>query len=1087
MKFALVVALQVVFISAWAQATFTASQDGPWNLGTTWGGVCAAGCVAGTDYPGPLDDAFTNEKVVTVTPNATCKNLGVSFNKVGGLSFGSPLIITGTMVGWDDSQGLPAAPTVNVIAGTPTLRFNTANLDGTNPFFVLGGDEIIAFWNKLAPLGTVIITLTKDCSIDAGDFINGGDSELQCSSINLSGGSLATPYILTTGSNIAGIRVSGGVTISSNNTLASSVPIYGTTATLSTSKLGTLSLSGVLTTTSFINTTTTTVSGTGSLITSFNGANQTQGWWYTSNVPTTITLSAGSIVSFNFDGAQNVPTRTYSNLILDGSGTKTLVGASAFTVSQLLSILTNVTLNSAAATGRTISGNLLCDGTWQPSAAVSFTGTTTQSISGDGTLTFGNGISISKAASVLTLAMPISITNGISLSAGTLNLGDNITTLSSGNFSNSGTVTSGPAGTVVVSSTSAFSGSGTTTLNNLTVTGNATTNSGVWSITGNIQNNGTITVPSTSTVTFTGGSNQTIAGNAFTIGNMVVNKTSSTLSNNSNVELLGVLTLTTGTFDADGSGSGVFTLNSDTNGDAAVGQMAGGSITGEVTFERYFNNTNNRWRNLGFPVSAVTYSELGNSISLQTNSLGIYTESVSGNADQGWSIVSGGTLNTTLGFSAYMYNTGSINISVRGPLLQNVPATNGSPYDFHVTYTDDVSQPATQDGWNFLPNPFASPINWNSVTGWTKTGVNAAAAVWDTQNGAYIYSNVGWDGVLAQGQAFWIQTNASSPVLTCTEAVKVTNADPTIYRQKGQSNENRLLITVANETNYDKTMIQFRKDATEEFDSRFDTYKLKNEIFNLSSLSPGGTNLAANVTTRSLCNSTIKLNVTNIQTGTYKLSFDGISTFVEFDSLLLIDRFTSSTKAIKDGDVFSFQVTDQPSSYGADRFELKFYFNDLEQFPTVSAAGENLVSTYSENNQWYLNGEVIPGATGQSIKATNPGAYSVRVSFGNCEVQSLPIYWSENSEGSDQFFDVFPNPASDKVTVNVAGLLDASSAPFGLINIYSVSGQLTAQEKFNKDDKSKTIKLQHIGSGEYMVVVLVGKSRVINEKRLIIK
>lgn len=46
--------------------------------------------------------------------------------------------------------------------------------------------------------------------------------------------------------------------------------------------------------------------------------------------------------------------------------------------------------------------------------------------------------------------------------------------------------------------------------------------------------------------------------------------------------------------------------------------------------------------------------------------------------------------------------------------------------------------------------------------------------------------------------------------------------------------------------------------------------------------------------------------------------------------------------------------------------------------PTISRTGTTLTSSAATGNQWYLNGVLIPGATGQSITATAAGTYTVR-------------------------------------------------------------------------------------------------------------
>src|SRR3989344_141130 len=50
-------------------AGFDDTASGNLDIGTTWGGACAAFCVEGTDYPGASDTAVIDTGTVTLTAN----------------------------------------------------------------------------------------------------------------------------------------------------------------------------------------------------------------------------------------------------------------------------------------------------------------------------------------------------------------------------------------------------------------------------------------------------------------------------------------------------------------------------------------------------------------------------------------------------------------------------------------------------------------------------------------------------------------------------------------------------------------------------------------------------------------------------------------------------------------------------------------------------------------------------------------------------------------------------------------------------------------------------------------------------------
>jgi len=98
------------------------------------------------------------------------------------------------------------------------------------------------------------------------------------------------------------------------------------------------------------------------------------------------------------------------------------------------------------------------------------------------------------------------------------------------------------------------------------------------------------------------------------------------------------------------------------------------------------------------------------------------------------------------------------------------------------TPTDYVDKNSLDQGWNLLGNNTASTLDWDAVSGWTKTNVDNTLYVWDPSalngNGEYLTWN-GTTGTLGNGkippfQAFWIHANATSPALSFTHNVKNT-------------------------------------------------------------------------------------------------------------------------------------------------------------------------------------------------------------------------------------------------------------------------------------------------------------------------
>jgi hypothetical protein len=1056
--------LILISVHSDAQNTFLAVNNGGWRASGTWSidgatPIVCAPCVEGTHYPGQQDDAYTQGFSISIAPGGiySVNNLWLVSSvsnqlqrPPGGPGGASTLRIYGQLTAYNPLDFEYALPT------TTLIRNDHNNL----VLEFLGVGEVInpLGWSHASPLCNTIFNAPG-----ASDLQSIGDVSIaQNRTLTVQNGVLEVNGNLrrAVATGTASIVINSGTTLR----VTESGNINGGT---NTTRFPSIIINGTLTsnsgTTSYINANNLTINAGGTLNVGFYGSDQLQGWWYQNTTPGVLTLDPNSTVVYSSDQPQNIYATTYGNLSLSSTSavTKTLVGSG-------LTILGNLTI-----------GNNV---TFSPPSQVLFIGTVAnQSISGGGVLNFDGGIEVNKTTGTVTVNKNLSSSGPNTITSGTLNLGTATVTLNNATVTNNATITTANGGSLVTNGTSSFTGSGSTTLHNLTIASGATDFAKSFSITGNLVNNGSLTIDANETVTFSGGSSHAISGNAFSVGNMVVNKTASILSNNGTVNLTGLLTMINGNFDADGStDTGNFILNSDENGDAAIGPITAGSITGEVVFERFYDDTGvNRWRNFGFPVTDVTYAELGASITLAPNSLAVYTESVPGNVDQGWSYVNGGTLNSLQGHTAWMYSTAPATISLRGPLLRN----SSGAHDYEITYNNDPAQPASEDGWNFVPNPYASPISWSNP-GWIKTNLVSYIAVWDNFAGQYRYTSGGpnslWNGIIAQGQAFWVQSTASGAALASNESVKVTDPNPVFYRMSAEEFDSRLVVGLKSGIKEDKALIMFSADATPEFDGQFDAYKLKNAIFNLSTLSNEGSNLAVNTLPKSGCTSSIKVNITNAEPGSYTLNFEGLETFKNVNQIILVDRYLDKSVALESGKEYLFDISQDEKSYGSERFVLEFDFKDLPALPEIVSNDNQLISSSDKGNQWYFNNEIVEGATGKYFTPSAPGTYHVVVSDGVCNLQSASLYVSEG------YSRVYPNPASEVMKVDVRNALESNQRQ-GEITIHSLQGQLMHSEAFTSRDRVKEILVNQFAAGMYVLTITNENGAVIEKTKVIRK
>lgn len=117
------------------------------------------------------------------------------------------------------------------------------------------------------------------------------------------------------------------------------------------------------------------------------------------------------------------------------------------------------------------------------------------------------------------------------------------------------------------------------------------------------------------------------------------------------------------------------------------------------------------------------------------------------------------------------------------------------------------------------------------------------------------------------------------------------------------------------------------------------------------------------------------------------------------------------------------------------------------------------------NYQWYLYEDTIPGATGQTYTATQPGTYMLCANnTGQCTGCSDPIYYQNiGFDETNDWAKVFANDGS------LHWMLPAENS---LISIYSPDGRLIQQ--FYATDKNGTSVLQKNAKGVILIEVQSG-------------
>ncbi len=152
----------------------------------------------------------------------------------------------------------------------------------------------------------------------------------------------------------------------------------------------------------------------------------------------------------------------------------------------------------------------------------------------------------------------------------------------------------------------------------------------------------------------------------------------------------------------------------------------------------------------------------------------------------------------------------------------------------------------------------------------------------------------------------------------------------------------------------------------------------------------------------------------------------------------------------------------------------------VRPLPIVFVKKDTLtVTEIYDDYQWYVNDQVIPGATNRQHIAIQNGVYYVLVTNAEgCEgtsalhpVNGVDVGLSSIAVQTDDI-EIYPNPARNIVYIQ---------APFRAdVAVYSMDGRMVIQKEYTDN-----IKIQHLSDGIYMICIKNKEGIVVRTERLI--
>jgi hypothetical protein len=681
------------------------------------------------------------------------------------------------------------------------------------------------------------------------------------------------------------------------------------------------------------------------------------GTTYTASIPT---LTSGTVSYYLYtSNLSSAPTPSesdfYSLNIYNSSGQNQNLGTNySYTVNTWATVLGASNWSTAAS--------------WNASKVPS----TMNSL---GAITIGHSITVNQTAIISSATVSTGATLTIG-SGSTLQIGGGITTSGSGTFAINGTLQINSGGFTNIVPT--YGSSGSLTYNS----GGTYDRSNEWPST-----NGPVNVTLSNSTTLTLGLARILTG-------VLTLNASCVLTSNGNL-----------------------TLKSDASGTASIAAIGtSGSITGNVNVERFIPaQANKRYRFLSSPVNTTVadwrgeifitgggvdgqFSSVGTNNIKTANgfdwtlsgapSLYGYTENLnSGGLNTRWVASTNANTDNLIAGKGYRVfirgdrsNAGVLDNSVTSQSAVTIIST-GALNTGNQTLPATYNGVGTDNGWNLVGNPYASTIDWNASSGWTKTGVSGT--IWIYRPSTNTYGN--WDGstatnnvtqFISSGQAFFVRTTAT-PTLSCTEAVKVASAGASIFKT-AEINTLRIGL-VKDESNKDETVIRFMEGKNNEFSEDDDVTKYYNPTVNVSSFFGTDKYASVNYLKNELTeDKIIPISAWVDEVGNYKMNFTGMNDFTLTKNIFIKDKFLNTITDIEINPSVDFVITSDTNSKGDNRFEIIFTAKGSTN------TKEDLLKTVNTNLSVYPN----PATEVLNISISN-------ANFKNSEVVVLNISGTE--------------------------------------------------------------------------------------------
>ncbi len=159
------------------------------------------------------------------------------------------------------------------------------------------------------------------------------------------------------------------------------------------------------------------------------------------------------------------------------------------------------------------------------------------------------------------------------------------------------------------------------------------------------------------------------------------------------------------------------------------------------------------------------------------------------------------------------------------------------------------------------------------------------------------------------------------------------------------------------------------------------------------------------------------------------------------------------------------------SSISADSIIIQF--GSALPVPVITQSNDTLYSSYSSGNQWLLNNNIIPGATGNTFTPLQSGSYSVIATQNNCTSQSAPVnIIITQLEELNSSTDLFLNQHGNDLYIK------SKSSPLENIQLFTMDGKLIYEQATQNTMEYRIEMNNRLQQGIYLLKVILHEKMI---------